>query len=554
MKRNLIILATFLATTTIYAQTVTTIAGKENVDGSNWSNTTAAPGDAYFWKPAGMAFDGSGNMYVVETNKVRLLHNGSYYNRAGKTGDPTFNAGYSDATGSQAAFRAPSDVICTNGDAYVVDSENHSIRKVAKFTATGNGQIVTTFVGEKPKNLINGQGASGYQDGSGFNARFDTPKGITMDAAGNFYVTDNLNFCIRKITPAGAVTTLSGNAGQDGEVDGTGSTSRFGGPWGIAMYDANHVVITDNWNTSVRKVNIISGKTTTICGKFGRAFHKDGTLAEAGFRSPKGIAVVNGLIYVADGTTIRVIDEANGTVSTFAGSGTAGGNQDGVGSDARFQSLSGLIYDGTNRLLVTDVHFNLIKQVTIDNLAPSANFSATKTSLQVDEETTLSDISGGKPATSRKWTVEDLNGSSAEVVLVSGDYNSSKDITVKFSETGFYNVKLDVTNEFGSDSESKNSYLNVSRTGNITYYDALAENVVIYPNPTSGESLNLSMTTGHFKDAQVQIFSSEGKLVYSKESVQGSNITFQNLNLESGVYILTINGKHVSGAKKFLVR
>ncbi|MBI1305652.1 MAG: T9SS type A sorting domain-containing protein [Bacteroidetes bacterium] len=539
------------------AQTVTTFAGQDNSTdwANNFNNSTATLSQAYFYLPEGICWDNNGKMYITESNKIRLIDGNDVYNRSGALGDPSFSLGFHDGTGVAGKYYSPTSAVCdASGNVYIVDSENHAIRKLAPFVNVGNGQVLATFAGGAPDGTQSAKGTPDHKDATGTASRFNTPKGITMDASGNMYVTDYNNYCIRKITSSGVVTTLSGKPGTDGSDDGTGGANcTFGGPYGIAMLDANNVIITDNWNLTIRKVNITSGSTTTICGKTGVLGTKDGSLSEATFKSPKGIAVVNGLIYVADDSRIRVIDLTNGTVSTFAGSSSQG-LEDGVGDKAKFGRLAGLAYDGNNALFATDVYFNVIRKITIDNLAPTANFTATKTSLVVNEETTLSDISGGKPATSRKWDVKNQQtGATVNVSVVSGDLNSSSSVTVKFLATGFYTVALTVTNEFGTDKAEKAPYINVSTTG-IETLDQLS-NLKIYPNPLPGGSdINLFLGNGNFQNATIELMDATGRTLQVFENVNGSSFQIHSPALTSGNYFVVVRSANLTGAKMISVQ
>lgn len=541
-----------------FSQTVTAFAGQEN--GSEpWKNydniTVDNPKDAYFYEPAGLDWDPNGNLYIVERNKVRLYNGAKIYNRAGGLGDPTFSHDYQDGTGNAAKFFQPTSIACNSkGEGFIVDSQNNSIRKISTYQNAGNGQIVTTFAGPTPSGKLNDFGKPGTANGTGSAARFDTPKGICIGNDGNFYVTDYNNFTIRKITPAGVVTTLAGSAGNDGDADGTSGTSaRFGGPYGVAPYDANHIIVTDNWNTSIRKVNTSTGKTTTICGKFGQNFVQDGTLADARFKEPRGIAVVNGLIYVADGSTIRVIDEANNKVSTFAGSKDATGNTDGVGANARFGRLGELAYDGKFTLYVTDIYYNVIKAVTLDDLMPNADFTASKTSLEINEITTITDQSTGATVKSRQWTIQNLSGSSSNVVVQTGDLNSSAQLEVKFTAADFYNVKLMIENDFGTSEKVKNSYINVSVTGTVTAINE-EDLVNIYPNPVTNSFVNVSSPLMLKGESTIRITDQSGRVIYS-ENLSGVTETKVDLTgVQTGIYFVEIGNSAGTATRKIVIQ
>lgn len=549
MKR-ILVLAIALASFTFAAnsQTVSSFAGKVNTSPTtDFSNSTADLAAAYFYYPSGIAWDASGNMYVAEANKIRLITGSKVYNRSGQLGDPSTSLSYKNGTGNAAGYFSPAGVVCdSDGNAYICDEQNHAIRKLNKFQNIGNGQSVSTFAGANPDGSF--QGTSGYKDGSGTNARFNSPKGITIDAAGNLYVTDNWNDCIRKISPSGSVITLAGLGETNGNTDGTGSTARFNAPYGVAMLDATHIVVSDFGNSSIRKININSGLVTTICGGFGT---KDGSLAEARFRAPRGIAVVDGLIYVADNTTIRVIDVANNTVSTFAGSSSASGNTDGTGTDARFGVLYELAYDGAASLYVTDATHHIIKKVSIDNLAPVADFSTTKKNLAINEETTLSDISSGKQATKRTWLVENTSGSTSNVVLVQGDYNSSKDITVKFTATGSYRVTLTVTNEFGTDNVTKTN-ITVSTTGSVS--NANLPLLTVYPNPATTNLVNLKLENTSFSNASLSVISMTGAEVYQDQISATGDYKLNVSTWPKGIYNLILQSEVGIVSKKLIIQ
>src|SRR6185369_3378207 len=136
------------------------------------------------------------------------------------------------------------------GNVYVADAGNNEIRKV---TAAG---VVTTLAGLA--------GSGGIADGTGRDARFEHPTGVAVDSAGNVYVADEWNFTIRKITPAGVMTTLAGTARQAGSGDGIGSAARFGfptlcncptrGPTGVAVDSIGTVYVADAPNSTIRKM------------------------------------------------------------------------------------------------------------------------------------------------------------------------------------------------------------------------------------------------------------------------------------------------------------
>ena len=250
--------------------------------------------------------------------------------------------GSADGTGSAARFNYPYGVATDKtGNVYVADTYNSTIRKI---TSAG---VVTTLAGTA--------GAFGSADGTGSGARFNYPWAVTVDGAGNVYVADSYNYTVRKITPAGAVTTLAGLAGNPGVIDGTGSGARFGYLYGIAVDNAGNVYVADYSSSTIRKITP-AGVVTTLAGVPGVAGSADGTGSAARFNAPFGIAVdsVNN-VYVGDYNNhiIRRITPA-GVVTTLAGVPGSYGIADGMGSAARFRYPAGIAIASSGTLYVAD--------------------------------------------------------------------------------------------------------------------------------------------------------------------------------------------------------
>ena len=218
-----------------------------------------------------------------------------------------------DGIGTAATFFSPhSAVLDGAGNLYVTDSNNHTIRRIVLATAQ-----VTTIAGLA--------GTLGSSDGTGASARFSIPAGIAIDAQGTLYVADSNNHAIRRITTDNAVyqvTTLAGAAGMTGFADQPGSAARFSTPLGIAVAPDGDVLVSDNGNAIIRRINVATGAVSTLAGVPQQAGFVDGPAASARFRSPQGLAVdKTGTLYVADSTNsvIRKVDLAGGMVSTVVG-------------------------------------------------------------------------------------------------------------------------------------------------------------------------------------------------------------------------------------------
>jgi hypothetical protein len=236
-----------------------------------------------------------------------------------------------------------------------VGDTNSTIRKIV--VATG---AVTTLAGT--------QGQIGSADGTGAAAGFAWPSSLVSDGAGNLYVTDNLNFTIRKIVIAtGAVTTLAGTPGLSGFTDGTGAGASFAGPNGITTDGAGNLYVADTASATVRKIVVATGAVTTLAGTANQAGFADGTGAAARFASPWGVTWDGaGNLYVGDtNSTIRKIVVATGAVTTLAGAPGQSGTSDGMGRSARFNGVYGITSDGAGTLYAADTFNNSVRKVVI---------------------------------------------------------------------------------------------------------------------------------------------------------------------------------------------
>jgi hypothetical protein len=329
------------------AGAVTTFAGTVGAPGS----ADGTGSGAQFWAPLDVAVDADGNVYVADTynHTIRkITAAGAVTTLAGTVGAP----GSADGTGATASFNSPSSVaVDGDGNVYVADKNNHTIRKIAP------DGVVTTLAGTA--------GASGSADGTGNAAGFNSPSGVAVDGSGNVYVGDTNNYVIRKITPAGVVTTLAGAAGEWGSVDGPGSAARFSYVYGLAVDGSGNVYVADTWHSTIRKITA-AGNVTTLAGTADTFGGADGTGGSARFFAPRDVAVdADGNAYVADTENheIRKITPG-GAVTTLAGPGGGPGSADGPASAARFYYPNSVAADGSGNVYVADSGNNTIRKIT----------------------------------------------------------------------------------------------------------------------------------------------------------------------------------------------
>jgi len=231
---------------------------------------------------------------------------------------------------------------------------------IRKITPAG---VVTTFAG--PVAAQNGYCASGSVDGAASDALFYSPSDTAVDSAGNVFVADTSNFTIRKITQAGVVTTFAGLTNASGSVDGTGSDARFNWTTGLAIDKSDNIYVSSYNGCTIRKVTPARA-VTTLAGVAGSCSSVDGTGSDARFNHPSGVGVDdNGNIFTVDesGNTVRKVTTA-GVVTTIAGLADVSGSADGTGTDARFSIPSWIAVDNVGNVYVTDFLNHTIRKVT----------------------------------------------------------------------------------------------------------------------------------------------------------------------------------------------
>lgn len=319
---------------------VSTIAGSTTAGYANGTGSAAS-----FRQPSGVARDASGNLYVADyaNHVIRKIAPGGVVTTLAGTGSP----GHVDGMAGSAKFATPVGIaVAASGNIYVTEFYGNDIRMITP------GGIVTTLAGSA---------TAGSADGIGASASFNNPLGIAVDANENVYVADYSNNMIRKITPAGAVTTLAGTT-TAGSNNGAAGLATFNGPSGIALSPSGTLYVAEWFNSDIRQISP-AGVVSTLAGS-GAAGSDDGVGTAATFSLPVSIAIgTNGVLYVADdgNNLIRMVTPA-GVVATLAGSINAG-SADGPGSTAMFNQPSGIAVDTNGNLYVADQANNMIRYV-----------------------------------------------------------------------------------------------------------------------------------------------------------------------------------------------
>ena len=282
---------------------------------------------------------------------------------AGKAKSP----GHADGTGTAARFNSPSGIATdATGNLYVADTGNSVIRLLSPGAGHWTASTIAGFAGNSVE-----------QDGIGTAARFASPTGIAVDAAGAIYVADSAGNAIRKLERIGDdwnVSTIAG--GSRGAADGTNALAQFAGPSGLAFAPDGALLVADSENHTIRRISISISTNgpqrvvTTIAGQPGTSGSADGPGAEAQFSSPSGVAAdSSGNLYVTDSGngTIRKLSpvDTNWVVTTIAGKPDANDLQyaDGTNSRARFWGPTGITIDKQGNLYVADSNNGLIRKI-----------------------------------------------------------------------------------------------------------------------------------------------------------------------------------------------
>ncbi len=256
----------------------------------------STPSISYFLKPTGIVVDAFGNIYFSDSNYNCIFKlDKDNQDSCIFAGFPdNISGGHVDALGTQARFNYPGHLFIDNNNTIFVSENSTSIRSISPSgnvatyvtdtnlnLTTGiafqrgnpdiayaavqgdemiskierkNGKLVTTI-------FAGGKGKKGYIDATGTAARFNDPKAVVVDNAGNVFVSDKNNV-IRKITPAGVVTTFAGS-GSPIFADGQGTQASFNNPDGMFIDSDNTIYVADSGNNCIRKITP-SGYVSTI--------------------------------------------------------------------------------------------------------------------------------------------------------------------------------------------------------------------------------------------------------------------------------------------------
>ena len=333
---------------------IRTVAGSNTrgFSGDGGSATSAA-----FDQPRAAAVGPDGAVYVSDTfnHRIRRVDPGGAVTTLVGTGHAAYAGDGGPA--QAAALHWPHGVAVDPAGAalYIADSANHRIRRVD----LASGVITTVAGGPTP-----GFGGDG---GPAVAARLQDPKAVWVAPSGDVYIADSGNERIRRVNPAGTISTVAGTgvAGYSGD-GGPALAAQFDGPRGVAGDSAGNLYVADDNNNRVRRIDS-SGVVSTVAGTGPAGFSGDaGPAGSAQLNHPRGVAVDGrGNVFIADtmNARIRMVDTA-GVISTVAGCGRHGfGGDGGPATGARMFEPRGVAVNAAGHLFVADTYNDRIRQV-----------------------------------------------------------------------------------------------------------------------------------------------------------------------------------------------
>jgi adhesin/invasin len=340
----------------VATSTITTVAGTGTA-GFNGDNQPATAAQVNI--PGDVAVDGVGNLLIADrfNNRIRRVdvQTGMITTVAG-TGVAGFNGDNQPATAAQ--LSDPFGVTVDQaGNLLIADHNNHRIRRVDVQT----GMITT----------VAGTGVAGFNGDNqpATAALLSEPFSVAVDQAGSLLIVDGRNMRIRRVdVQTGMITTVAGTGLDAFNGDNQLATVAQLGPVDVAVDGAGNVLISDVRNMRIRRVDARTGIITTVAGTGGRGFNGDNQPAtSAQLNFPAGIAVDGaGNLLIADQTNARIrrVDIQTGMITTVAGTGTAGFNGDNQpATSAELNMPSGIAIDGAGNLLIADSFNQRVRRV-----------------------------------------------------------------------------------------------------------------------------------------------------------------------------------------------
>lgn len=510
------------------AQIITRFAGDTTLGFSGDGGPATA---AQMNQPLVLARDAAGNVYIGEGNgnKIRkVTPAGIISTIAGNSGTFGWSGDGGPATAAE-FFGAHGIAFDAAGNLFVADFGNHVIRKI------NTSGIISTVAGAG--------GVSGYSGDGGpaTAAKFNHPRDVKFDAAGNMYICDWSNNAIRKISTSGIVTTIAGTgvAGYSGD-GGTATAAQMNLPYRVAFDAVGNLFFIDGDNHCVRKINT-SGIISTVVGNGTSGFSGDGGIATAALLNiPTALTFdAAGNMYIADRGNGRIRKvNTSGIISTVVGTGAPFETGDGgPATAATINRPFDVMFDPSNNMYIADINGHTVRKVIA---LPVAAYTASADTVCVDSCITFTS-SGTGSLDSMTWSIPGITIATPH----------SNSINVCFPATGAYPVSLSVYNISGSDVHTASYTVINCPTGVRTIGNTDRMNAQLYPNPNSG-NFNIRLLSGFNEEAELTVSDLMGKQVM-KFSVTTNRPLDVRTDLPRGMYFISGSSLHSNYSARMVV-
>jgi sugar lactone lactonase YvrE len=415
-----------------------------------------------------------------------------------------------------------------------------------------------------------GNGIIGYygDNGKADTCHFNNPFAISLDTAGNIYISDGNNFRVRKITKTtNVITTIAGNGVDTFSADGVSAATTGINPDGIFADAAGNVFIADVKNNRIRKVDAVTGIISTVAGNGKMGYSGDTGLAinEKLYWPTDVCTDTAGNIYIADygNNRVRKVTAATGKISTVAGNSSAGYSGDGAAAtSAMLNAPTYVCTDKQGNIYISDVNNNVIRKVDVATgiintvagndtagfsgdgglavnaklLSPAGIYVSKKGDLYIADEYNdrIRKVSSGYIST--------IAGGGTGTTI--GDGNLSTNALLS-SPTGIY---IDTSGALYIADMSHQRIRYVAKPSAVTILPAIAFS--IYPNPSTG--IFTIQINDAIKKYAVEIHDMVGTLVYQSE-ITNNKLQVALPNVNSGLYFIVLRTGEIKAIEKLVI-